>query len=139
MGRGDQSPTARQRWAFYWRALAGDFTGWDTEGAPFPGFYRFRRGRLFIPCAIWDTHNGKPVGVMDRTEIPERALLLWHDRLCWMHPVSEEAYRYAVQHGAWWDSLFAFDPDGRKRVVSDVRKAAPMGPNGPLTRKPKGA
>jgi len=135
-----QSPTQRQRWDFYWHALAGDFTGWDNEGAPFPGFYRFRYSRrgLFVPCAIWDTAGRQTVGVKDRTETPERPLVLW-GLFCWMHPVSEEAYRHAVQYGTWWDTLIAFDPEGRRHAVSDVRKAAPMGPSGPHTRRTKGA
>lgn len=129
------------RWIFYYAALQGDFSGWDTGSAPYPGFYRFRYSRRGIwgPCALWDQANGQVAaaeGVPSPSntfverfdEISADAGTLW-DRWCWASPVTEDQYRHAIQHGHWWDTLKGAANDRRAgQVVTDVSQAEPIGP-----------
>lgn len=134
---------AFDRWSFYWHALErGGFTGWDNPGAPYPGFWRFRYGKVGIwrPCAIWDTaigavmaSEGAPIPSRDCVERFEEcagdANKLWGQHFCWMSPVTEDQYRHAVQHGTWWDTLRAAANEARPGVVvTDIRKAEAIGP-----------
>jgi hypothetical protein len=133
------------RYAFYWRALAGDTTGWDDEGAPFPGYWRARysAGDLWRPVAIWDV-NGLPYaeigklktarGMMgsvgfERTEIS--ALRAWSDLRCWQYAVTEAAFHHAMKHGNFEDSLIASDQHREatgRAIVGNLRDAAAVRP-----------
>lgn len=120
----------RARWAFYWRALGGDFTGWDAEDAPFPGFWRVRYSKtsLWLPCAIWDTEAGACLAVVDFDERPQRALTLW-GMGCWQNPVSDVAYNHAIAHKVWADTLVASQIERNAgQPVVDVSKAEPIVP-----------
>lgn len=115
-----------KRWSFYWRALElGDFSGWDSERAPFPGFWRVRYSAKlpWMPCATWDPGKGLLRG---KAASP---LMLWSTLMCWREPVTEEAYKHALAHGTWWDTLTASatEPNAGRPVV-DVAKAAPILP-----------
>ena len=124
------------RWAFYWRALSGDRSGWDDEGAPWPGFYRFRYGprHLWQACAIWDSAAGDLLAVQGDLSSPgkltkAKPLVLWSSMHCWMSPVHEDAYHHAVKHGEWWDTLRSGGDSAEPgKIVTDVTKAAPLGP-----------
>lgn len=118
------------RWAFYWRALAGDFHGWDAEESPFPGFWRVRyhRNSLWLPCAIWDSETGATLAVIGFDKRPARALSLW-SMSCWQHPVTAEAYHHACAHRVWADTLMASAiEDNAGEPVVDVGKAQPIVP-----------
>ena len=139
------SSVVQRRWAFYWRALEGDFSQWDSGEAPWPGFFRCRyySKDLWRPVAIWDANPKRyradrvlaNVGVKThsvpyfRAE-PVAAVLVWSDQRCWRHPVTEEQYRHALQHGDWHDTLRAKPDAGEHvgRMVTNLREAAVPAP-----------
>jgi hypothetical protein len=133
------------RWRFYWRALEhGDFSGWDAPDGPFPGFWRCRYSPHdhWRPAFTADSEHGliaalgRPSadghGFVPRAIDP---LTLWGSLWCWQHPVTEAQYHHAIEHGSWWDSLRASRTEPKPgRIVTDVRRAEPIGP----VLKPRG-
>jgi hypothetical protein len=123
---------------FWHRALAGEKIGGPDlpihEDAPQPGFYRRRfagerRGMgegvapltPFIPIAIFEQDGALVALIEERYEDPVK-----HWLSCCRHPVSEEAYRAALETGQW--------PD----VDAAIKPAAPPAPQTTIAPPPQG-
>lgn len=101
------------------------------EGHPQYGFYRMNAqdGGDMIPVAIWGSGEVLKVKVGDRVISGEKGQDVW--TFCCRHPVTEEAYRAAMEGKGWPDS-----PPAKKPAEAPAKKqveetTAPIGHNLP--------
>lgn len=132
------------RWNYWKRALTGDYTGWDSSDAPFPGYWRIRYSRrdIWRPVAIWDVRKNRQlttlclVGKSEPGKVgfhmdPESPVIIWADQRAWANPVTHKQYEHARKHGNWWDSLKpseAFAAAKGARIATNVADAAAIVP-----------
>lgn len=103
------------------------------EGHPQYGFYRMRDkdGGDMIPVAIWGSGDILKVKVGDRVISGEKGQDVW--TFCCREPVTEEAYRAAMDGKGWPDSPPAKKPAEpvKKEVKPEEISSAPIGHNLP--------